>query len=208
MNRDSRVARDSRDARDTHPPETGVSPGDLNRAAVLLAERKPSLMSLRADEVAIPRVSVARALGLSAHIQTLARDMAGPYPFQFEFFDEVVRLAQGSLLDDALAFYAADMEVEASLNEEGRRVKSALIVVPDEVVETLVTQLEAKRASGVEHLGIDLWRRAYTYWAVNYDKVVRVGRFFAELPRTWPLLTDPEAPPITLPHATFLPKAR
>lgn len=46
----------------------------------------------------------------------------------------------------------------------------------------------------------DLWRRAYTCWPNNYDKVVRVGRFFAAKPTTWPRLADvtnPELAPST-----------
>lgn len=163
--------------------DSGVSEGDRNRAAMNLADRKTSLLSLREDELHDPAVSAERALELSANIQTLVRDLAGPYPFQADFFAEVRALAESSLLDDALAYFAAtvarDSAHGAEVNEETarrdeREAQGYHIVLDDEAGDPAT----------------DLWRRAYTYWAKGYDKVVRVGRFFAETPATWPRLDE------------------
>jgi len=174
--------------------DSGVSEGDRNRAAVHLAERKIALLSLREDELLDPAVPAERALELSAEIQKLVRDLTGPYPFQADFFAEVKELAESSLLDDALAYFAASQARQLAHGAD-------------------VTELSERRdeheADGyhmVDDEGADpandLWRRAYTYWASGYDKVVRVGRFYAETPATWPRIDERQSE-LTEPPATW-----
>ncbi len=162
--------------------DSGVSEGDRNRAAMHLADRKKALLSLREDELLDPAVSAERALELSANIHKLVRDLAGPYPFQADYFAEVKELAESSLLDDALAYFAAK---EARASAHGADV-------------TEVSERRDEREADGYHMmddegadpATDLWRRAYTYWATGYDKVVRLGRFYAETPATWPRIDE------------------
>lgn len=269
---------------------SGISPADRNRASTLLAERNPLLLALRDEELVSPSVSAERALSLSAYVQTLARDLTGPFPFQADFFAEVKRLAEGGLLDGALAYLAAETSLETTWTEQDRNRKTALrgkvgdhlrylahfghapgperddrampeppiAAATDSAEGALWTQLAAgaasfddphdllglvdliienptdfglravisrerldeARADAQELIGYleryepkprsddtafdpdqvarELLRRAYTSWGNDYDKVVRVGRFFAHAPRTWPAVSNEQRVP-TLP---------
>jgi hypothetical protein len=171
--------------------ETGVSPADRNRAAMQLAERKPSLLALREDDLVAPKVSPERALELSAHIQTLARDMTGPFPFQADYYNEVLRLAEGALLDDALAYFAA---AAAFADREEANPPPSDFATSERPIVALVPSPSTSVGEDTGDDGAaDLRHRAYTFWAVDYDKVVRLGRFFAEVPETWPGAADVES---------------
>jgi hypothetical protein len=161
--------------------DSGVSEGDRNRAAMRLADRKKALLSLREEELFDPVVTADRALELSANIHKLVRDLAGPYPFQADYFAEVKELAESSLLDDALAYFAAS---EARASSHGTEVT-------EDIARHDVHEADGYHVvDDAQEAATDLWRRAYTFWATGYDKVVRVGRFYAETPSTWPRLDE------------------
>lgn len=266
---------------------SGISPADRNRAFALLAEHRSLLLALRDDELVSPSVSAERALSLSAYVQTLARDLTGPFPFQSDYFAEAKCLAEGVLLDRALAYLAAEASLESTWSAQDRNRKAALrekvgahlrylthfghapgperddgamptppiAAAPDSADGYLWTQFAAGAASfddphdllGLVDLiienptdfgerstisrdrldearsaaqeligyleryqhrmpegdapldqgqsGYDLLRRSYTSWVNDYDKVVRVGRFFAASPRTWPAVSNPQRVP-------------
>ena len=170
--------------------EAGVSPTDRDHAAMQLAERKPTLLAIRDNDLVTPKVSAERALELSAHVQTLARDLAGPFPFQADFYNEVLRLAKGALLDDALAYFAAAEAHEEHL-EHAATPGDETPARP--LLELVKSTLVLGEESAADIVAADLSHRAYTFWAIDYDKVVRVGRFFAEVPETWPGAADVES---------------
>lgn len=264
---------------------SGVSPADRNRAISMLAERQPLLLAMRDHELVTPAVSAERALLLSAFVQTLARDLAGPYPFQSDYFAEVEALAEGGLLDGALTYLAAEDALESTWTEQDRDRKAVLrervgehlrylahfghapgpgrddhltrstidrpiaelddtadgarwsllsagaasfddphdllglvdlmienptdfgpraVVSRERLDEARADALELIRfleryelptppsgeALDADQLARDLLRRAYTAWASDYDRVVRVGRFYAQAPRTWPAVSN------------------